>query len=121
MKGQNTREVIMAQTHSIDFYGELVPGGTLGQVLEVTGSSLDELTRQVRGPSRNSVRVLAAWWMTVKTGLPKQEVAKILKMSTAGVGRAIRRVRSEHVRNPGSEIVSWASQLEEQRAGRQHT
>ena len=89
------------------------PVDALMQVLAVTGSKVEDLERQSQGPKRNPVRMLAAWWMTVGAGLPNAEVAKILNMSTAGVCRARRCVRSEHVRKPGSELVRWASILEE--------
>ena len=95
--------------------GTLAPEDALNQVLEVSGCDVEEIYKKVRGRGGNSVRVVAAWWMVTGAGLPNVEVARRLDMSNAGVSRAIRRVRSEPIRRPDSEIVSWATALEDQR------
>ena len=81
---------------------DLEPVEVLEQVLKVTGCGLKDVYKKIPGPNRNAVRMLAAWWMVVGTGLSKTEVAKRLKMSNAAVGRAIRRVRTDHIRNPAT-------------------
>jgi len=95
--------------------GELAPEDAIKQVLEVSGCDMDEVYRKVRGRGGNSVRVVAAWWMVIGAGLPNVEVARRLDMSNAGVSRAIRRVRSEPIRKPNSDIVEWSNELEQQR------
>ena len=103
------KELKMA--NSIGKVCALSPTDALRQVLEVSGSDLKEVFRDFQPGARNQVRVVAAWWMFVATGLTRFEVAERLGISQSGVGRAIRIVGSESIRRPNSAIVAWSSRL----------
>ena len=85
------------------------------QGLEVSGSDEEEVYKHIRGRGGNAVRSVAAWWMVEGAGISHAEVAKTLRMSTAAVYRSVRRVKSDGIRKPYSDIVKWARTLEEQR------
>ncbi len=91
----------------------LKPKDAVRQVLEISGSTEADVFVEVRGRGGNPVRTVAAWWMVVGAGVSNGDVGKRLKMSPVAVSRAIRRVRSEIISNPSSDIANWASDLKQ--------
>jgi hypothetical protein len=97
------------------FPADLDSEKALKQVMEVSGCNEQEVLKCVRGRGGNPVRALAAWWMVVGAGVPRSDAGEKLQMTAAAVSRAIRRVKTEGIRKPYSDVVKWASILKHQR------
>lgn len=67
----------------------------MAEVCAVTGRSLAEVERAVRGPGGNPARLLAIWWLREGAGLGTNAIARRMHMNPAAVSRDLRRAWAE--------------------------
>lgn len=63
----------------------------MAEVCAVTGRSLADVERAVRGPGGNPARLLAIWWLREGAGLGTNAIARRMHMNPAAVSRDLRR------------------------------